>query len=185
MCDLTTTWILESAQRLSVRTYHNMDLNCSQTLARERHAHRWPSMVRGAMLARPTRRAWGYCDSSGERGTQLSAWERSQPLRRERHAHKWPSMVRGAMLARPTRRAWGCCDSSGEQGTQLSAREGTQTLRRERHAHRWPSTVREAMLATTWNLSSPPVATILAGEHSRQGLREMLLKTPRGEQSLS
>ncbi len=120
---------LESAQRLSVRTYHNMDLNCSQTLARERHAHRWPSMVRGAMLAR-TRRAWGYCDSSGERGTQLSAWE------------------------------------------------GTQTLRRERHAHRWPSTVRGAMLATTWNLSSPPVATILAGEHSRQGLREMLLKTP-------
>ncbi len=85
---------LESAQRLSVRTYHNMDLNCSQTLARERHAHRWPSMVRGAMLAR-TRRAWGYCDSSGEReGTQLSAWERSQPLRRERHAHRWPSMVR-------------------------------------------------------------------------------------------
>ncbi len=130
------------------------------------------------MLARPTRRAWGYCDSSAERGTQLSAWERTQPLRREQHAHRWPSMVRGAMLARPTRRAWGCCDSSGERGTQLSAWERTQPLRRERHAHRWPSMVRGAMLATTWNLSSPSVATILAGEHSRQGLREMLLKTP-------
>ncbi len=82
------------------------------------------------------------------------------------------------MLARPTRRAWGYCDSSGERGTQLSAREGTQKLRRERHAHRWPSMVRGAMLATTWNLSNPPVTTILAGEHSRQGLREMLLKTP-------
>ncbi len=108
----------------------------------------------------------------------LSMRERTQPLRRERHAHRWPSMVRGAMLARPTRRAWGYCDSSRERETQLSAWERTQPLRRERHAQRWPSTVRGAMLATTWNLSSPPVATILAGEHARQGLREMLLKTP-------
>ncbi len=69
------------------------------------------------------RRAWGYCDSSRERGTQLSAWEGTQSLRRERHAHRWPSMVRGAMLARPTRRAWGYCDSSRERGTQLSAWE--------------------------------------------------------------
>ncbi len=68
MCDLTTAW------SLSVHTYHNMDLTTfydsseerrthisewegTLMLRRERHAHRWPSMVRGAMLARPTRRA--------------------------------------------------------------------------------------------------------------------------------
>ncbi len=116
MCDLTTGWILESAQSLSVCTYHNMDLTTfydssgerrtthssewegTQTLRRERHAHRWPSMVRGAVLARPTR-------SSGKRRTHSSEWEGTQTSRRERHAHRWPSTVRGAMLAWPTRRA--------------------------------------------------------------------------------
>ncbi len=51
-------------------------------LRREQHAHRWPSMVRGAMLARPTRRA-AYHRPLGGRETQM--------LRRERHAHRWPS----------------------------------------------------------------------------------------------
>ncbi len=141
---------------------------------KEWHAHRWPSMLRGAMLARPTRSCrllmtelWRVEDST------LSKRGWTQMLRRERHAHRWPSMVRGAMLAQPIRRAWGCCDSSGERRTQHSAREGTQTLRRERHALRWPSMVRGAMLATAWNLGKPSRATILAGEHSRQGLREI------------
>ncbi len=90
-------------------------------LRRERNAYRWPSKVRGAMLALPTR-------SSGERIIHSLEWERTQTpgrerhahrgpsmvrgavlalptmLRRERHAHRWPSIVRGAMLARPTRR---------------------------------------------------------------------------------
>ncbi len=99
MCELTTEWILESAQRFSVCTYiflvlrsmalerrttHSLEWEGTQTLRRERHAHRWSSKVRGAMLALPT--------------TQTM-------LRRERHAHRWPSKVRGAMLARPIRSA--------------------------------------------------------------------------------
>ncbi len=98
----------------------------TQSLRRERHAHRWPSMVRGAMLARPTRRAWGYCDSSRERGTQLSAWER------ELNHSEGSGMLIGdplwwgeqCWLDQPgARRAWGYCDSSRERGTQLSAWE--------------------------------------------------------------
>ncbi len=102
-------------------------------LRRERHAHRWPSMVRGAVLARPAR-------SSGKRRTHSSEWEGTQMLRRERHAHRGPSKVRGAVLARPSM-------SSGERRTHSSEWEGTHTLRRERHAHTWPSKVRGAMLA--------------------------------------
>ncbi len=97
MCELTTEWILESAQRFSVCTYiflvlrsmarerrttHSLEWEGTQTLRRERHAHRWPSMVRGAMLARPTRRATYHRTlESGE----------TQMLRKERHAHRWPS----------------------------------------------------------------------------------------------
>ncbi len=68
MRDLTTAWISESAQSLSVHTYHNMDLTTfynssverrthlsewegTRTLRREQQAHRWPSMVKEAMLA--------------------------------------------------------------------------------------------------------------------------------------
>ncbi len=117
------------------RRTHSSEWEGTQTLRRERHDHRWPSKVRGAMLTLPTR------------------------LRREPHAHRWPSNVRGAMLALPTRRAIKqegtkrpknqrlLNDSFGEQRTQLSAWEGTQTLRRVWHAHRWPSQLREAMLA--------------------------------------
>ncbi len=95
---------------------------------RERHAHRWPSMVRGAMLARPYQES-DLSQSSGKWRTHPSEGEETQTLRRERHAHRWPSMVRGAMLARPTRRA--------TYNRALGGGE-TQTLRRERHAHRWP-----------------------------------------------
>ncbi len=63
------------------RRTHSSEWEGTQTPEREWHAHRWPSMVRGTVLALPTM------------------------LRRERHAHWWHSMVRGAMLAWPTRRA--------------------------------------------------------------------------------
>ncbi len=102
----------------------------TQTLRRERHAHRWPSLVRGAMLALPMR--------SSKSGELIPQSEGTQTPKRERHAHKWPSMVRGAMLARPTRRAtYHRALESGELIRQ-NERE-TQTLRRERPAHRWPS----------------------------------------------
>ncbi len=35
---------------------HSLEWEGTQMLRRERHAHKWPSMVRGAMLARPTKR---------------------------------------------------------------------------------------------------------------------------------
>ncbi len=38
------------------RTIHSSEWEGTQTLRRERHAHKWPSMMRGAMLARPTKR---------------------------------------------------------------------------------------------------------------------------------
>ncbi len=69
---------------------HPSEWEGTQTPRRERHAHRWPSMVRGAVLALPMR-------SFGERRTHSSEWGNSDA--------QWPSMVRGAMLARPTRRA--------------------------------------------------------------------------------
>ncbi len=105
---------------LERRTTHSSEWEGTQTLRRERQAHRWPSMVRGAMLARPTRRIqssgerrthsseWeelSYQWGALERRTHSSEWEGTRTPRRERHAHRWPSMVRGAILARPTRRA--------------------------------------------------------------------------------
>ncbi len=74
------------------RRTHSSEWERTQMLRRERHAHRWPSKVRGAVLARSAR-------SSGERRTHSSKCEGTQMLRRERHAHRWPSKVRGAMLA--------------------------------------------------------------------------------------
>ncbi len=79
------------------RRTHSSEWEGTQTPRRERHAHRWPSMVRGAVLALPMR-------SSGEQRTHSSEWEGTQTPRRERHTHRWPSMVWGAMLAQPTRR---------------------------------------------------------------------------------
>ncbi len=56
-------------------------------LRRERHAHRQPSMLRGAMLARPTRRATYH--RALECGELIRQNEReTQTLRRERHAHR-------------------------------------------------------------------------------------------------
>ncbi len=69
MCDLTTEWILESAQSLACalirrtfyalerRTTHSSEWEGTQTLRRERQAHRWPS-------------GWGeqcWLDQQGER----------------------------------------------------------------------------------------------------------------------
>ncbi len=105
-------------------------------------------MVRGAMLARPTRRATSKSQSSGKRRAPLLAWEGTQMPRTERHAYRWPSMLRGAMLARPTR---SCrllmTELRRAEDSTLSMRGWTQMLRRERHAHRWPFMVRGAMLA--------------------------------------
>ncbi len=52
---------------------------------KERHAHRWPSMVRGAMLAQPTRRATYHSSSGAEnsflrRGGNLGRSEGSRML---------------------------------------------------------------------------------------------------------
>ncbi len=74
------------------RRTHSSEWEGTQTPEREWHAHRWPSMVRGTMLALPTM------------------------LRRERHAHWWHSMVRGAMLVdqqgeRPMTELWGAENS--------------------------------------------------------------------------
>ncbi len=102
----------------------------TQTLRKERHAHRWPTLVRGAVLALPMR--------SSKSRELIPQSEGTQTPRRERHAHKWPSMVRGAMLARQTRRA--TYHRALESGELIRQNErGTQTLRRERPAHRWPS----------------------------------------------
>ncbi len=49
---MATRWIPQS------RESDSQDEREIQTLGRERDAHRWPSMVRGAMLALPTR-SWG------------------------------------------------------------------------------------------------------------------------------
>ncbi len=64
-------------------------------LRRELYAHRWPSKMRGAMLARPTRRAiypelWKWRNFRFSTGAACS---------------RWPSIARGAMLARPARQA--------------------------------------------------------------------------------
>ncbi len=108
MCELTTEWIFRKCLALSVCTYiyfwyyvlwfgsgellipwSERELRHSEG---ERHSHRRPSMVRGAMLAWPTRRAtYHQTLESGE----------TQTLRKERHAHRWPSRLRGAMLALP------------------------------------------------------------------------------------
>ncbi len=74
------------------RRTHSSEWEGTQMPEREWHAHRWPSMVRGTMLALPTM------------------------LRRERHAHWWHSMVRGAMLVdqqgeRPMTELWGAENS--------------------------------------------------------------------------
>ncbi len=82
MCDLTIYIFWECSMALERRTTHSLEWEGTQTLRRERHAHRWPSMVRGAMLARPARRmTYHRALGSGE----------TQTLRRERHAHRWPS----------------------------------------------------------------------------------------------
>ncbi len=113
MCDLTTEWILESVQSFSVSTYIFFFGNVLWRLWRAENysflrmrgnsdarkgacAHRWPSLVRGAVLALPIR-------SSGERRTHSSEWEGTQTPRRERHAHRWPSMAGLLKVRTPVR----------------------------------------------------------------------------------
>ncbi len=158
--DLTTRWILESAHKLDSSgewiATHSSELEGTQKLRRERHAHMWHSEVRGAMLALPTR-------SSEERIIHLSEWEGTQMLRRERHAHRWPSLVRGAMLAQLTRRApitelWGVENSilrmRGNSDAQKRAACSEVTLYSEgRNASSttvpwWP--LRLSQRPTTW-----------------------------------
>ncbi len=111
-CALIYILVLRSMAR-ERRTTHSLEWEGTQTLRRERHAHIWPSMVRGAMLARPTMRAnYHRTLESGK----------TQTLRKERHAHRWPSRWGEQMLALPIA-------SSGEKRTHSSEWEGTQTLR--------------------------------------------------------
>ncbi len=128
------------SQSSGERITHSSEWEGTQMLRWERHAHRWPSKMRGAMLALPTR-------SSGELRTHFSEWEGTQTPRSEWHAHRWPSMVRGAMLALPTmlrRERHAHRWPSKVRGAMLAL---PTMLRRERHAHRGPSMVRGAMLA--------------------------------------
>ncbi len=108
MCDLTTKWILESAQSLACALIYWYDVlwlgsatpplewEGPQMLRRELHARRWPSTVRGAMLARSTSFRAIYTFRTLESGEL-------QMLRRERHAHRWPSRWGEQMLAQPAR----------------------------------------------------------------------------------
>ncbi len=109
------------------RRTHSSEWEGTQTLSRERHAHRKPSIVRGAMLARPARRAtYHRALRSGELIPQ-NEWE----LRRSAGSGmlKGDPLTRGAMLALPI-------TSSGEWRTHSSEWKDTQPLRRERHTHR-------------------------------------------------
>ncbi len=49
--------VFRTDSELSERRTHPSKWEGTQTHRRERHAHRWHSMVKGAMLAQPTRRA--------------------------------------------------------------------------------------------------------------------------------
>ncbi len=114
MWELTTEWIFRNIYLVlrsmvrEWRTTHSSEWEGTQTLRRERQAHRWPSMVRGAMLARPTRRATYHRTlESGElkrsersgmligdplgEGSNASATNNELWLQREWHAHRWPS----------------------------------------------------------------------------------------------
>ncbi len=89
MCGLTTEWILESAQSLACalirktfyalerRTTHSSEWEGTQTLRRERQAHRWPS-------------GWGeqcWLDQQGERQAQPWLWRAGNSfLRMRRHS---------------------------------------------------------------------------------------------------
>ncbi len=141
------------------RRTHPSEWEGTQMPRRERQAHRWLSMVRGAVLALPTA-------SSGERRTHPSEWEGTQTPRRERHAHRWPSMVRGAVLALPMR-------SSGEWRTHSSEWGNSDA--------QWPSMVRGAMLARPTSRATYHKA-LGSGELILQNERE--LRCPEGSGKL-
>ncbi len=170
MCGLTTEWILESAQSLACalirrtfyalerRTTHSSGWEGTQTLRRERQAHRWPSgwgeqCWLDQQGERPITELWGaeklgrsegsgmligdplVEGSSGERRTHSSEWEEL--------SYQWGALERRTHSsdcnASSTRKESDLSQSSEERRTHSSEWEETQTLRRERHAQEWPS----------------------------------------------
>ncbi len=87
-------------------TTHSLEWEGTQTLGRERHAHRWPSMVRGAMLARPTRRATYHRSlGSGELIPQNERKLRRSGVGPKAQTGAWPAQIRARSCARnPTLR---------------------------------------------------------------------------------
>ncbi len=144
MCGLTTKWILESAQSLACalirtfyalerRTTHSSEWEGTQTLRRERHAHRWPS-------------GWGeqcWLDQQGERPiTELWGAENSFLRMRGNSAAQQGAACSKITLysegsnASSTSTESDLSQSSEERRTHSSEWEGTPPLRRERHYHR-------------------------------------------------
>ncbi len=126
------------------RTTHSSEWEGAQALKRERHAHRWPSKVRGVMLAWLTRRATH--DGALGSGELIPQNERNSDAQKGVTC-SWVTLYGEGSNASSTNKESDLSQSSGERRTHYSEREGTQTLRRERHAHRWPSIVRGAVLA--------------------------------------
>ncbi len=115
----------------------------TQTLSRERHAHRWPSIVSGAMLARPARRAtYRRALRSGKLIPQneLRCSEGSGMLIGD-------PLVRGAMLALPT-------TSSGERKTHFERELKHSGVVPKAQAGAWPTQIRARSCArnpTLWD----------------------------------
>ncbi len=132
----------------------------------EQHAHRWPSMVRGAMLARPTRRATYH--RALESGELIPQKERKLKCSEGSGMLIGDPLGEGSNASSTNSELW-------EQRTHPSEWEGTQTPRRERQAHRWPSKVRGAMLAR-------PIRR--ATYHRAPGSGELILQNERETQTL-
>ncbi len=167
MCDLTTEWILESAQSLACalirrtfyalerRTTHSSEWEGTQTLRRERQAHRWPSgwgeqRWLDQQGERPITELWGAeklgrSEGSGMligdppvEGSSASSTD-GEPWRAE---NSFLGM-RGTQLPMRSSRAENSLlrvrpiTSSGEWRTHSSEWEGTPPLRRERQAQPW------------------------------------------------
>ncbi len=167
MCGLTTEWILESAQSLACalirrtfyalerRTTHSSEWEGTQTLRRERQAHRWPSgwgeqCWLDQQGERPITELWGAeklgrSEGSGMligdppvEGSSASSTD-GEPWRAE---NSFLGM-RGTQLPMRSSRAENSLlrvrpiTSSGEWRTHSSEWEGTPPLRRERQAQPW------------------------------------------------
>ncbi len=120
MCGLTTEWILESAQSLACalirrtfyalerRTTHSSEWEGTQTLRRERQAHRWPSgwgeqCWLDQQGERPITELWGAeklgrSEGSGMligdppvEGSSASSTD-GEPWRRRTHSSEWEEL---------------------------------------------------------------------------------------------